>query len=171
MAVNESVSLTQPEEPHNFMKPSITKSSDLKTGRTPIHILKYLSEMDTPSPNSRQITPMPKTTIFVSPSDSTKTPVLTDSLGMMSPENVVRRFPAKPDDSPILSLAPGAGKESHAAVTPCGQLASFSLDDSPANNEKRRDSVFFAPVSSTVVRPQDNLMCFSPVVEGNEADA
>lgn len=171
MAVNESVNLTPPEEPHNFIKPSITNSSDPKTGRTPIHILRYLSEMDTPSPNSRQITPMPKTTIFVSPSDSTKTPVLTDSLGMMSPENVVRRFPAKPDGSPLLSLLPGTRKESHAAVTPCGQFTSFSLDDPPVNNEKRRDSVFFAPVSSTVVRAQDNLMSFSPVVEGNEADA
>lgn len=90
---------------------------------------------------------------------------------MMSPENVVRRFTAKTDGSPLLSLAPVAGKESHAAVTPCSQLAAFSLDESPVNNEKRRDSVFFAPVSTAVVRAQDNLMSFSPVVEGKEADA
>ena len=90
---------------------------------------------------------------------------------MMSPENVVRRFPAKTDGSPLLSLAPVAGKEDQAAVTPCSQLAAFCLDDSPVNNEKRRDSVFFAPVSTAVVRAQDNLMCFSPVVEGNEAEA
>jgi len=169
LAVNVHINLTPPEEPHNFVKPSIGNTSDPKTGRTPIHILRYLSDMDTPSPNSRQITPMPKTTIFVSPSDSTKTPALTDSLGMMSPENVVRRFPAKTDGSPLLSLAPVAGKESHAAVTPCSQLAAFSLDETPVN-EKRRDSVFFAPVSTAVVRAQDNLMSFSPVVEGNEAD-
>jgi len=171
LVVSENVNLTPPEEPHNFIKPSITNSCDPKTGRTPIHILRYLSDMDTPSPNSRQITPMPKTTIFVSPSDSTKTPALTDSLGMMSPENVVRRFTAKTDGSPLLSLAPVAGKESHAAVTPCSQLAAFSLDESPVNNERRRDSVFFAPVSTAVVRAQDNLMSFSPVVEGKEADA
>lgn len=161
--VNENVNLTPPEEPHNFIKPSVINSGDPKTGRTPIHILRYLSEMDTPSPNSRHITPMPKTTIFVSPSDSTKTPALTDSLGMMSPENVVRRFPAKTDGSPLLSLAP-------VAVTPCGEIAAFSLDDSPVNNEKRRDSVFFAPISTAAVRAQDNLMSFSPVVEGNEAE-
>lgn len=160
--VNENVNLTPPEEPHNFIKPSIN-TGDPKTGRTPIHILRYLSEMDTPSPNSRHITPMPKTTIFVSPSDSTKTPALTDSLGMMSPENVVRRFPAKTDGSPLLSLAP-------VAVTPCSEVATFSLDDSPVNNEKRRDSVFFAPISTAAVRAQDNLMSFSPVVEGNEAE-
>ena len=81
----------------------------------------------------------------------------------------MRRFPAKTDGSPLLSLAPVAGKESHAAVTPCSQLAAFSLDETPVN-EKRRDSVFFAPVSTAVVRAQDNLMSFSPVVEGNEAD-
>lgn len=161
--VNENVNLTPPEEPHNFIKPSVLNSGDPKTGRTPIHILRYLSEMDTPSPNSRHITPMPKTTIFVSPSDSTKTPALTDSLGMMSPENVVRRFPAKTDGSPLLSLAP-------VAVTPCSEIAAFSLDDSPVNNEKRRDSVFFAPISTAAVRAQDNLMSFSPVVEGNEAE-
>ena len=171
LAVDENVNLTPPEEHHTFIKPSITNSSDPKTGRTPIHILRYLSDMDTPSPNSRQITPMPKTTIFVSPSDSTKTPALTDSLGMMSPENVVRRFSAKTDGSPLLSLPPVGGNKSQTAVTPCSQLATFSLDDSPVNNENRRDSVFFAPVSSAVVRAQDNLMCFSPVVEGNEADA
>lgn len=169
--VNENVNLTPAEEPHNFIKPSIINNSDPKTGKTPVHILRYLSDMDTPSPNSRHITPMPKTTIFVSPSDSTKTPALTDSLGMMSPENVVRRFPPKTDGSPLLSLAPVAGKKIQDAVTPCSQLATFSLDDSPVNNEKRRDSVFFAPVSTAVVRAQDNLMSFSPVAEGNEAEA
>ncbi|XP_078360914.1 uncharacterized protein LOC144645274 isoform X3 [Oculina patagonica] len=169
LAVNESVNLTPPEEPHNFIKPSITNSSDPKTGRTPIHILRYLSDMDTPSPNSRQITPMPKTTIFVSPSGTSKTPALVDSFGMMSPEHVVRRFPAKSDSSPLLAPAPVAGKESQAPVTPCSQLAAFSLE-SPVNGEKRRDSVFFAPISTAVVKAQDNLMSFSPVVEGNEAN-
>ena len=83
----------------------------------------------------------------------------------------MRRFPAKTDGSPLLSLAPVAGNNNQAAVTPCSQIAAFSLDDSPVNNEKRRDSVFFAPVSTAVVRAQDNLMSFSPVVEGNEAEA
>ena len=83
----------------------------------------------------------------------------------------MRRFSAKTDSTPLLSLAPEAVKENHASVTPCSQLAAFSLDDSPVDNEKRRDSVFFAPVSTVGVRPQDNLMSFSPVAEGNEADA
>lgn len=80
----------------------------------------------------------------------------------------MRRFPAKTDGSPLLPLAPVAGKESQAAMTPCSQLATFSLEDTPVNGQKRRDSVFFAPVAAAVVRAQDNLMSFSPVVEGNE---
>lgn len=161
-AVNKSANLTPPEEP------STTNSSDSKTDKRPIHILRYLSDMDTPSPNSRQITPMPKTTIFVSPSGSSKTPALADSFGMMSPEDFVRRFPAKSEGSPLLALVPVAGRESQAPVTPCSQLAAFSLDESPVNDEKRRDSVFFAPISTSVVRTQDNLMSFSPVVEEND---
>lgn len=80
----------------------------------------------------------------------------------------MRRFPAKTDGSPLLPLASVAGKDSRAAMTPCSQLATFSLEDTPVNGEKRRDSVFFAPVSTAVIRAQDNLMSFSPVVEGNE---
>ena len=166
-AVGADVNITPPDEPGTFLKPSITKSEP-KTGRTPIHILRYLSDMDTPSPNSRQITPMPKTTIYVSPSKNSKTPALGDSLGMMSPEHVVRRFPANNDGSPLVTLAAGAGKEGSRAVTPCGQLAVFSLD-SPGKGEKRRDSVFFASVSTSVAGAVDNLMSFSPVVESNES--
>lgn len=166
-AVGADVNITPPDEPGTFLKPSITKSEP-KTGRTPIHILRYLSDMDTPSPNSRQITPMPKTTIYVSPSKNSKTPALGDSLGMMSPEHVVRRFPANNDGSPLVTLAAGAGKEGSRAVTPCGQLAVFSLD-SPGKSEKRRDSVFFASVSTSVAGAVDNLMSFSPVVESNES--
>ena len=81
----------------------------------------------------------------------------------------MRQFPANNEGSPLLALAPVAGKESQAAVTPCSQLAAFSFDGSPVNCEKRRDSVFFAPVSTAVVRTQDNLMSFSPLVERNEA--
>ncbi|XP_022798133.1 uncharacterized protein LOC111336320 isoform X2 [Stylophora pistillata] len=162
------VNLTPPDEPVTFLKPSITKSEP-KSGRTPIHILRYLSDMDTPTPNSRQITPMPKTTIFVSPSENSKTPALGDSLGMMSPANVVRRFPASNDGSPLVTLTAVPGKEGSAGVTPRSQLAAFNLD-SPARSEKRRDSVFFAPMSTSVVGAVDNLMSFSPVVEANESD-
>ena len=161
------VNLTPPDEPVTFLKPSITKSEP-KTGRTPIHILRYLSDMDTPTPNSRQITPMPKTTIFVSPSENSKTPALGDSFGMMSPANVVRRFPASNDGSPLVTLTALPGKEGSAGVTPRSQLAAFNLD-SPARSEKRRDSVFFAPMSTSVVGAVDNLMSFSPVVEANES--
>ena len=80
----------------------------------------------------------------------------------------MRRFPAKSEGSPLLALVPVAGRESQAPVTPCSQLAAFSLDESPVNDEKRRDSVFFAPISTSVVRTQDNLMSFSPVVEEND---
>jgi len=132
--INEKATVTPPEEPQT----SVPNSAP-KTGRTPIHILRYLSDMDTPSPNSRQITPMPKTTIFVSPSECSKTPALTDSLGMMSPENVVRQFPAQNEASPLLPLAGMAAKKSQGSVTPSSALAAFHLD-SPVIDEKRRDS-------------------------------
>lgn len=159
---SKEVTSTPPEEPETF----ITNNAS-KTGRTPIHIVRYLSETDTPTPNSRQITPMPKTTIFVSPNGTSETPAITDSLGMMSPENVVRRFPAQSEASPVLSLVDVAGKESQTSVTPSSQLTAFHLD-SPVNNETRRDSVFFAPLQGAgAVRAQENLMSFSPVVEGD----
>ena len=86
----------------------------------------------------------------------------------MSPENVVRRFPAQSEASPLLPLVGAAGTENQGSVTPSSRLATFHLD-SPVNGEKRRDSVFFAPPpAAEIVRTQDNLMCFSPVVEGNE---
>ena len=123
--------------------------------------------MDTPSPNSREITPMPKTTIFVSPLSGGKTPALADDLGMMSPENVVRQFPAQNEGSPLLSLGGIAGKVRQASVTPTVQLAAFHLD-SPAKGEKRRDSVFFAlPSAIDTVQARENLMSFSPIVEMN----
>ena len=80
----------------------------------------------------------------------------------------MRRFPANNDGSPLVTLAAGAEKEGSCAVMPCGQLAVFSLD-SPGKSEKRRDSVFFASVSTSVARAVDNLMSFSPVVESNES--
>ena len=159
--VLKEATLSPPEEPQNFARPSAPNSAS-KTGRTPIHILRYLSDMDTPSPNCRQITPMPKTTIVMSPSGCSKTPALANSLGMMSPENVVCQFPAQNEGSPLLPLAGMAGKKS---VTPCSGLAAFHLD-SPVNDERRRDSVFFAPPSAGVAT-QENLMCFSPLAEGN----
>lgn len=156
---SKEVTSTPPEEPETF-----TTNNASKTGRTPIHIVRYL---DTPTPNSRQITPMPKTTIFVSPNGTSETPAIMDSLGMMSPENVVRRFPAQSEASPVLSLVDVAGKESQTSVTPSSQLTAFHLD-SPVNNETRRDSVFFAPLQGAgAVRAQENLMSFSPVVEGD----
>ena len=86
---------------------------------------------------------------------------------MMSPENVVRRFPAQSEASPVLSVVDVAGKESQTSATPSSQLTAFHLD-SPVNNETRRDSVFFAPLQAAgVVRAQENLMSFSPVVEGD----
>ena len=160
--LRKEVTFTPPEEPETF-----TTNNASKTGRTPKHIVKYLSETDTPTPNSRQITPMPKTTIFVSPNGTSETPAIMDSLGMMSPENVVRRFPAQSEASPVLSLVDVAGKESQTSVTPSSQLTAFHLD-LPVNNETRRDSVFFAPLQAArAVRAQENLMSFSPVVEGD----
>lgn len=83
----------------------------------------------------------------------------------MSPENVVRQFPAQNEASPLLPLAGMAAKTSQGSVTPSSALAAFHLD-SPVIDEKRRDSVFFAPPSTyDAVRTQDNLMSFSPVVE------
>ena len=89
----------------------------------------------------------------------------------MSLDNMVQRFPAKNEGSPLVSLAAMAGKEGQAAVTPCSQLDALCLKDSPANGEKRRDSVFFLPMSTTVVGAPDSLMSFSPVVEANESGA
>ena len=84
----------------------------------------------------------------------------------MSPENDARQIPAQNEGSPLLSLGGVAGKTtSQGSVTPSSQLAAFHLD-SPVNEEKRRDSVFFAPPSTAdAVRVQENLMSFSPVVE------
>lgn len=166
-AENEEATLTPPEQPQNLNKPFEADSAS-KTGRTPIHLLKYLSDMDTPSPNSREITPMPKTTIFVSPLNGDKTPTLADDLDMMSPENVVRQFPAQNEGSPLLSLGGMAGKVRQASVTPKVQVAAFHLD-SPATGENRRDSVFFAlPSAINAVQAQENLMSFSPIVEMND---
>ena len=164
---SDEITLTPPEETQNVTKPLLPNNAS-KTGRTPIHLLRYLSDMDTPSPNSRQITPMPKTTIFVSPPDCSKTPTLVDSLGTMSPENDAHQIPAQNEGSPLLSLGGVAGKTSQGTVTPSSQLAAFHLD-SPVNDEKRRDSVFFAPPSTAdAVRVQENLMSFSPVVERSD---
>lgn len=87
---------------------------------------------------------------------------------MMSPENVVRQFPAQNEGSPLLSLGGMAGKVRQASVTPKVQLAAIHLD-SPATGENRRDSVFFAlPSAINAVQAQENLMSFSPIVEMND---
>ena len=86
----------------------------------------------------------------------------------MSPGNVVRHFPAQKEASPLFPLAGMAAKTSQGSVTPSSALAAFHLD-SPVIDEKRRDSVFFAPPSTyDAVRAQDNLMSFSPVVEATD---
>ena len=143
------------EQTQDAIEPVLPDSAS-KTARTPIHLLKYISDVDTPSPNSRQITPMPKTTIFVSPPDCSENPALADSVAMTSPEEFVRPFPAR--------------TESEGLGTPSVKLASLNLE-SPENDEKRRDSVFFAPKSSfSESLVKENLMCFSPVVERDDDD-
>lgn len=143
------------EQTQDAIEPVLPDSAS-KTARTPIHLLKYISDVDTPSPNSRQITPMPKTTIFVSPPDCSENPALADSVAMTSPEEFVRPFPAR--------------TESEGLGTPSVKLASLNLD-SPENEEKRRDSVFFAPKSSfSESLVKENLMCFSPVMERDDDD-
>lgn len=166
LSVTEDEFHTPPEQTKGVTNP-IVEGTASKTERTPIHLLKYLSNVDTPTPNSRKITPMPKTTIFVSPPDSSKTPALVDSLGLMSPEEVVRQFPAQNEGSllPVLGVMTPGKKASQSSVTPSVQLAALKLD-SPGNDGKRRDSVFFAPTSSfNESQVKGNLMCFSPLVE------
>lgn len=163
LSVTEDEFHTPPEQTKDVTNP-IVEGTASKTERTPIHLLKYLSNVDTPTPNSRKITPMPKTTIFVSPPDSSKTPALVDTLGLMSPEEVVRQFPAQNEGSLLSGMTPGK-KASQSSVTPSVQLAALKLD-SPGNDGKRRDSVFFAPTSSfNESQVKGNLMCFSPLVE------
>ena len=160
---SENFNLTAEEAEEPPIEQTVTTSQS-KPSRTPLHLLQYLSDLETPSPNSRQVTPMPKTTLFISPPGSTETAAIDSSLSLASPENVVNRFPAQKDIVPLVSLTPGC----HALTTTPGKLPVFHLDDSPANGEKRRDSVFFAPTHSSEVRVQDNLMLFSPIQEVNE---
>ncbi|XP_015767082.1 PREDICTED: uncharacterized protein LOC107345681 isoform X3 [Acropora digitifera] len=73
------------------------------------------------------------------------------------------------DDNAKETMEPGGmtpGKKAiQSSVTPSLQLAALNLS-SPGNDEKRRDSVFFAPTSSfNESQVAGNLMCFSPLVE------
>ena len=144
-SVNDSSACSQPGDQIPF-KPL---DSGLRLKGTPVDILHHINDLETPSPNSRQITPMPKTTLFISP---------------LAVKGDASQFPAT-KYGPLLPITPMA-ENIPLSLTPATRLSGLTLHGTPLNViNKRRDSVFFAPSNENFDSSKENLICFSSVSE------
>lgn len=145
--------------------------SEPRAWRTPKNLISCLSDLDTPSPSSCPITPLPpKTTWFISPlqnennNNNNVTPYTPDSPVSPSGEGTEKK-------SVLVELTPEVtnSRRHHSKIA--SKLETLHIQSPALTFDARRDSVFFAPVTtdsdssaSVNSKPEraDNLISFSP---------